>query len=144
MSFALRTSLSRVYRTSVSAVTLSQRPPVIRVGIARRALQIRSMAGQSDVKLNKQTPDSKWKEILGADEVSGLLHSSLKRFFGCSPSVQVACSTIFFAIREQSQQALVSTTSYMMTVPTSVEAVALLCTSKDCLETPSAVAYAKY
>lgn len=55
----------------MSAVALSQRPPVIRAVTARRALQIRSMAGQSDVKLDKQTPDSKWKEILGADEVSG-------------------------------------------------------------------------
>lgn len=36
------------------------------------------MAGQSDVKLDKQTPDSKWKEILGADEVSGVLHKALK------------------------------------------------------------------
>lgn len=63
----------------MSTVTLSQRPPVFRAGTARRALQIRSMAGQSDVKLDKQTPDSKWKEILGADEVSGVLYKSLKR-----------------------------------------------------------------
>ena len=70
MSFALRTSL-RACGTSVSAAALSQRAPVIRAVSARRALQITSMAGQSDVKLDKQTPDSKWKEILGADEVSG-------------------------------------------------------------------------
>ena len=61
----------------MSAVTLSQRPPVIRAVTVRRALQTRSMAGQSDVKLDKQTPDSKWKEILGADEVSGALQKSI-------------------------------------------------------------------
>ena len=55
----------------MSAVALSQSPPVVRAVNARRALQTRAMTGQSDVKLDKQTPDSKWKEILGADEVSG-------------------------------------------------------------------------
>ena len=69
MSFVLRTSFSRVCGSSVSAVRLSQRPPVLRAITAKRTLQTRSMAGQSDVKLDKQTPDSKWKEILSADEV---------------------------------------------------------------------------
>ena len=61
----------------MSAVALSQRPPVIRPVTVRRALQSRSMAAQSDVKLDKQTPDSKWKEILGAQEVSDALQKSI-------------------------------------------------------------------
>ncbi|KAL3147759.1 Peptide methionine sulfoxide reductase B5 [Trebouxia sp. C0010 RCD-2024] len=68
MSFALRTSFSRVCGTSLSAVKLPQRAPVFRAISSRRPIQTRNMAGQGDIKLDKQTPDSKWKEILSAEE----------------------------------------------------------------------------
>ena len=68
MSFALRTSFSRVCQHSASASRLSHRSALIRTP-ARRATQTRAMAAQSDVKLDKNTPDSKWKDLLSADEV---------------------------------------------------------------------------
>ena len=69
MSFALRTSFGKVCGVSKSLAHFPRSASVVRATSVRRSLNTRAMAAQSDVKLDKQTPDSKWKEILSAEEV---------------------------------------------------------------------------
>jgi hypothetical protein len=53
---------------AVQRASLAIRP------VSVRHVRVRTMATQgSDVKLDKSTPENKWKEILGAEEV-GRLH----------------------------------------------------------------------
>ncbi len=69
MSFVLRPSIGKVCGAVVPVARLSQRTSAIRATSVKRSLQIRAMSAQSDTKLDKNTPDSKWKEILSAEEV---------------------------------------------------------------------------
>lgn len=69
MSCVLRASVSRVCALPASVSRVSARPGVVHSFTTRRPLLIRSMAAQSDTKLDKNTPDSKWKELLSAEEV---------------------------------------------------------------------------
>ncbi len=79
MSFALRASITRVCRVSVSAARRPVHTPVIRAAALRRSLQTRAMSAQSDTQLDKNTPDSKWKEVLSAEEVRNLNHRYVER-----------------------------------------------------------------
>ena len=47
------------------------------------------MSAQSDTKLDKNTPDSKWKEILSAEEVCNSALSEFLRCMQCN-----ACKTV--------------------------------------------------
>lgn len=89
MSCALRTTVSKVCRLPASASRCSARTPAVNSFTTRRPLLVRSMAAQSDTKLDKNTPDSKWKEILSAEEVNcTTAPSSLSGMRCCSNSVQ--------------------------------------------------------
>ncbi|DBA74098.1 TPA: Peptide methionine sulfoxide reductase B2, chloroplastic [Trebouxia sp. C0004] len=68
MSFALRPSIGKVCGAVVPVARFSQRTAAIRATSVKRSLQVRAMSAQSDTKLDKNTPDSKWKEILSAEE----------------------------------------------------------------------------
>ena len=69
MSCALRASVPRVCALPAAFSGASGRSSAVHKFVTRRPLLIRSMAAQSDTKLDKNTPDSKWKELLSADEV---------------------------------------------------------------------------
>ena len=69
MSFVLRPSIGKVCGAVLPVARLSQRTTAFRATSVKRSLQIRAMSAQSDTKLDKNTPDSKWKEILSAEEV---------------------------------------------------------------------------
>lgn len=84
MSFALRPSIGKVCGAVVPVARLSQRTTAFRATSVKRSPQIRAMSAQSDTKLDKNTPDSKWKEILSAEEVR------TPRFLESS----VACSAV--------------------------------------------------
>jgi len=88
MSFALRPSIGKVCGAVVPVARLSQRTTAFRATSVKRSPQIRAMSAQSDTKLDKNTPDSKWKEILSAEEVRNPAFSGILRCMQCS-----ACKT---------------------------------------------------
>ena len=86
MSFALRPSIGKVCGAVVPVARLPQRITAFKATSVKRSLQFRAMSAQSDSKLDKNTPDSKWKEILSAEEVRK------PAFFLESPPCCMQCS----------------------------------------------------